>query len=158
MNVPHLGGDEERKRYVGRLRELLKQFWSDGVLERFLAEWEAGIPLRPRIRLPLEPIEASAPISLETNVRLPSTRRMAFGTPSEKGIVSFEVSGFKGECSTDLVPALKLLSGTVSHSIEELCSQLPNQTDISKLMILITALAMRGAVQIDSREHLEELG
>lgn len=147
MNVPQLANDSARKAYVERLRELLMELWTDDVLERFLPEWEAAIPLRPRICLPRGPKEARAPISMETNVRLASSRRIGFVTPAENGFVSFVAGGFKGECSTDLVPALKLLSGTVPHSIRELCAQLPNQNDISKLMILITALEMKGAVQ-----------
>lgn len=156
MNVPHLANDAARKWYVQRLRELLVEFWNDEVLERFITEWEGAIAPRPSIRLPFGPIEARAPISMETNVRLASSRRIGFVAAAENGFVFFVAGGFKGECSTGLVPALRLLSGTVSHSIGELCAQLPNQNDISKLMILITALAMKGAVQIESRGPIDE--
>ncbi len=149
MNIPHLASDADRKLYVQRLSELLTESWSDSVLERFIAEWEAQIPVRPRIRLPFAPIEGRAPINMETKVRLASSRRVAFtGTPTD-GMVSYIASGIRGKCSEDLVPALKQLRGTSSRSVAELCSQLSDESSTSMLMILLTALAMRGALQTE---------
>lgn len=152
MNVPYLASDSDRKKYVERMRRLLAKTLSDNVLERFMAEWEVKIPLRPSFRLPLGPIESRAPITLETKVRLASSRRVAFiGSPTN-GIASFVACGIRSECSMDLVPALDRLSGTASCSVAELCAALPDQTTAPKLMILLSALAMRGALQLERPE------
>ena len=150
MNIPHSASNIDRKQYVQTLRKLLIEAWDDSALERFVAEWEAQIPVRPRINLPFAPIENRAPITMETKVRLASSRRVGFsGTPTN-GMVPYIASGISGECSVDLVPALSLLSGTSSHSVGELSTQLSDQSLTSKLLILITALVMRGALQTEN--------
>jgi ribosomal protein L16 Arg81 hydroxylase len=152
MNVPHLSNDIDQKQYLARLRKLLMESVSDDVLEEFMRERESMIPVQPHIRLPSSPVESKAPITLKSRVRLTSTRRMAFMSPSINGTVSFAAGEIRGECSTNLVPALAELRGTASCFVEELCAHLPDQSDTSELMILLTALAMRGALQIQPRE------
>jgi hypothetical protein len=150
MNVPHLASETDQKQYVQRLRELLTDAWDDGVMERFIAEWEAQIPVRPHIRLPFAPIEGRAPITMETKVRLASSRRVAFTGRPINGLVSYIASGIRGECSEDLVPALQELRGTSSRSVAELSAHLSDPSLTPKLLILITALVMRGALQRES--------
>ena len=152
MNVPHLASESERKDYVEKMRERLMEVWSDDVLERFLAEWEMTVPLRPQLRLPFAPFEAAASLSRETNIRLASSRRIKLFPHSQNGTVSYVTGGIRGACSTDLVPALELLSGYESHSVNELCSRLSHQDDSPKLIVLLTALAIKGAVHIEAGE------
>ena len=151
MNVPHLASEAELQRYVARLKELLMQSFSDDVLGNFMAHRSATIPGRPRIRLPHGPMESRAPLTMDTSVRLASSRRIAFSNPSANGTIGFVVAGTRGECARELVPALKQLNSTIGRSIADLCAELPDQNSSSKLMILLTALAMRGVLQIEAR-------
>ena len=147
MNVPHVANDLERKQYFPKLRELMvAALQDDELLGQFQRDWEAKIPLRARTRLPLAPIEQRAPIGMETEVRLATARRLVFNQPTESGKVPFTAGEIRGECSFDLVPALEKLSGTSNHSVRELCAHVPSQESARMLMILLTALAMKGAV------------
>ncbi len=152
MNVPHLAADTDRKEYVSKLRQRLNEVWDDDALETFIAEWESNIPLPPRIGLPFAPVKNRSTITLETRVRLASSRRLAFSGAAADGTTSFVAGGIRGECSTELVPALAELRGTASCSVEELCSHLPDQGSTPQLIILLTALVMRGVLQIEHRE------
>jgi hypothetical protein len=152
MNVPNLASVADRKQYVSRLRELLVEFCRDDILENFLADWEAKIPLRPHVQLPHAPMEQSAPITMETHVRLATTRRLVFDKPAENAPIRFVALDIRGDCAPDLVPALRELSGTVSRSVRELCSQLPEHGATHRLIVLLTALAMRGVLLIENPE------
>lgn len=152
MRVPHLASDLDRKQYVSTLRERLNESWDDDALERFMAEWEANIPLPPKLCLPSEPLESRSTITLETGVRLASSRRMSFFGTTADGTTSFVAGGIRGECSTHLAPALAELRGTTSCSVEELCAHLPDQGARSELITLLTALTMRGVIQIEHRK------
>lgn len=153
MNVPHLANDTHRKQYVSKLRQLLNDSCDANALQTFIAEWEANFPLPPCIRLPFSPEESRSPITMETRLRLTSSRRLVFiGAPVD-GTKYFIAGGIRGDCSTDLVPALAELRGTASCSVEELCAHLPDQRATSKLIIVLTALTMRGVLQIDHRER-----
>jgi ribosomal protein L16 Arg81 hydroxylase len=149
MNVPQLAAEDERKAYVQRLRELLTEFYSDDIFERFLSEWQSAVPMRPRLRLPFAPVDSRQPITMQTRVQLASSRQVTFFDSQRNGLVPFLASGIQGECSVELVPALKLISGRTSHSVNELCAQLKDPSLAPKLMILLTGLAMRGAVRLE---------
>jgi ribosomal protein L16 Arg81 hydroxylase len=148
MDVPHLAGEADRKQYVSKLRERLNEFWDDHALEGFIAEWEANTPLPPSIHLPFAPAESRRAITLETKVRLATSRRLAF-FEAPAGTTTFVAGRIRGDCSTDLVPALAELRGTASCTVEELCAHLADQAATSKLIILLTALVMRGVLQIE---------
>jgi len=152
MNVPHLASESEQEAYIEKLRDRVAGLLSDDVLERFVAEWEMTVPLRPRLRLPSAPLEAGAELSARTTVRLASSRRITFFNHPESGTVSYVSGGIKGSCSSDLLPALQLLSGYESHSVSELSSSLSNQDDVSKLVVLLTALAIKGVVHVETGE------
>jgi ribosomal protein L16 Arg81 hydroxylase len=149
MNVPHLASDADRKEYISKLRQRLNEVWDDDALETFIAEWESNIPLPPRVGLPFAPVESRSAITLETRVRLATSRRLAFSGKTVDGATSFVAGGIRGECSTDLVPALAELRGATSRSVKELSAYLPDQSATSKLIILLTALVMRGVLQIE---------
>lgn len=149
INVPFLAGDSEPARYLARLQELLTEDWPQDLLESFLVNWEANMPARPRVRLPLAPMRQRAPITIATRVRLATARRLAFTGPPQDGIVRFEANGFRGECASNLVPALDLLRSTTSHSVRELCARLPDDQAGRHLKMLLGALAIRGWVWIE---------
>jgi hypothetical protein len=125
---------------------------SNHLLERFAAEWEMTLPLRPRLHLPFAPFEATAELSAKTTLRLASSRRMTFFSDPESDTVSYVSGGIKGSCPSELVPALELLSGYESRSMGELCSRLSNQKDVSKLSVFLTALAIKGVVHIETEQ------
>jgi hypothetical protein len=77
---------------------------------------------------------------------------LAFSGKTVDGTTSFVAGGIRGECSTELVPALAELRGTTSRSVKELSAYLPDQSATSKLIILLTALVMRGVLQIEHQE------
>ena len=152
MNVPHPANAAEQRKYASRIRELLLESWGEGLLEQFLAEWESNLLLRSRIRLPLAPIEHRMPITLETQVRLAANRRLSFVKGAENS-VSFHANGVRWHCPAGFVPALERLTDASCQSVEQLCSQLPDGVANSKLMTFLTALAMGGAVWMESRDQ-----
>jgi hypothetical protein len=154
MNVPDPSSAAERNLYVCRMRELILEHWNDNVLDRFLAEWNA-MPMRPEIQLPFSPVECRAPITMESRIRLATTRQLSFHERTEDSI-SFDANGVWWECSPDFVPALKLLSGTHNHSVRELCSELSDSTTAPKLIAFLASLAMGGAIWIEARETPED--
>lgn len=148
MNLPYPASLDERKRYVTRLRELIAESCDDDISERFLAEWDANIPLRPSIRLPHEPGESSQPITMGTHIRLATSRRVVFVGPPANGTVSFVAEGIRSECAADLVPALTQLSGVASRSVGELARLLAPDA-IPRFIALLNFLAMRGVLQVE---------
>jgi ribosomal protein L16 Arg81 hydroxylase len=154
MNVPEPASLAERKQYVSRIRELILAEWNENVLDRFLAEWNA-IPMRSPIQLPFSPLECRAPITMETRIRLATTGQLSLHERNE-GSVSFNANGVWWECAPGLVPALKLLSGTTSHSVQELCSEISDPTVTPKLIVFLTGLAMGGAIWIESRDVADD--
>lgn len=144
-DVPHLASDEERRAYAQRLRDLVSSEWTDDVVDRFLQEWQSQIPLRPVVHLPKAPIDQSAPIALDTRVRLAAARHLIFEEPHGDGPRYFHACGVRFECAPDLVPALAMLSGTESHPVSALIDRIGEAAG-PRLMTLLTALAMVGAV------------
>jgi len=150
MNVPHLGSEIDHKEYVRKVRQILNDSCDANALETFIAEWEVNFPLPTSINLPYAPEASRAPITPETNVRLSACRRLVFLDAAVPQTTSFVAGGIRGECPTDLVPALAELRGTSSCCVAELAAHLPDESSTSKLIILLTALAMRGVLQSDS--------
>jgi hypothetical protein len=150
MNVPEPASAAERKVYISRIRELMLQFWSDDVLDRFLAEWNA-VPLRPQVQLPFSPAECRAAITMETRVRLATATQLSF-LKETGGSVSFRANGVRWECSASLIPALERLRDNVSYSVKELCALLPDPADTPGLTAFLTALAMGGVIWTASHE------
>lgn len=144
-NVPHLSAAEERLAYARRLRDLFTAEWTDDVVDRFLEEWQSRIPLRPVVRLPMAPIDQSAPIALDTRVRLAAARHLIFEEPHGDGPRYFHACGVRFESAPDLVPALAMLSGTDSHAVRELVDRVGDAAG-ARLLTLLTALAMVGAI------------
>ena len=145
QNVPHLATGDERRAYARRLRDLVAAEWTDDVVDRFLEEWQSQIPLRPVVHLPKSPIDQSAPIALDTRVRLATARHLIFEEPHGDGPRYFHACGVRFECAPDLVPALAMLSGTDSHAVSELIDRVGDAAG-TKLLTLLTALAMVGAI------------
>jgi hypothetical protein len=146
MNVPHLAGAAAREQYASRVRELVSRSLTDDAVARFLDDWESRVALRPRVRLPLAPIEQRAPVTLETRVRLATHRRLWFDRPAGGDAVVFHANDVRWECAPDLVPALQLLSGDTGVLVRDLCASLPDEGAAPRLLTLLTALAMVGAV------------
>ena len=145
QNVPHLASDEDRRAYARRLRDLVAAEWTDEIVDRFLEEWQSQIPMRPVVHLPKAPIDQSAPIALDTRVRLAAARHLVFEEPHGDGPRYFHACGVRFECAPDLVPALAMLSGTDSHAVSELVDRVGDAA-VTRLLTLLTALAMVGAV------------
>jgi ribosomal protein L16 Arg81 hydroxylase len=151
-NVPSRASDVEQGQYLSRLRELMMESLTDDVLQRFLEDWEARIPLRPHVRLPQAPADAREPIDAATRIRLTSARRLSFERDGTNGKASFRANDVRWQCSPALVPALATLRGTVSRSVRQLCDALADPDASRELQMFLTALAMQGVVWTERGE------
>src|SRR5262249_40564318 len=110
-------------------------------------EWEARIPVRPRVRLPFAPMEQLTPtITLDSHVRLATTWRLVFDAPTEGGKVRFAAGAGAGECDSELVPALEKLRGATACPVRELCAHLPSDDSARRLKTLLAILALQGMI------------
>jgi hypothetical protein len=149
MNVPVLADDAARRQYVSRLRELVAASVTDETLARFLEDWESRVRVRPHIRLPLAPVTQGAPITMDTMVRLATARRLSFERTPARGMAAFHANDVRWECPAEIVPALESLKAGTSVSVRDLCSRLADERTAPKLLNLLTAMAMVGAVWIE---------
>ena len=147
MNLPHPANDEARKQYSSKIRELITDIWTDDLLDRFFAEWNA-LPLRPRAQLPLSPIQCRAPITMETRLRLATATQLSFQRRAGDSI-SFCANGVWWECAPAFVSALELLSSSTDRSVRELCAQISGPIISPRLIALLASLAMGGVVWIE---------
>jgi ribosomal protein L16 Arg81 hydroxylase len=150
MDVPHLADAEDRQRYLGRLRSLLIESWSDDLLDQFLADLDAKASARPHVRLPEGAIRGNATIGPDSQIRLAVGRGLWFGTLNGQQTVSFRANDTQWQCSTEIVPALSALSHNKARSVRDLCSLLPTSQGVPKLKIFLTALAMGGVVWVEA--------
>ena len=147
-DVPLFANKAECREYFSQLRRLVIESLSDNVLERFLVACEAAIPLPTEFHLPSGTMEQSAPVTMETQVRLAQTRRLSFEKTEGSDVVSFLANGVRWQCSHTLVSAMEQLTGTANSCVRELCSRLPEQTSPNELILLLTSLAMGGVIWI----------
>jgi len=146
MEVPRLGDEATRKQYVAGLRRLLTDAWNDEILTSFLRDWDSRRYIRPRTGLPFAPARQNAPLTMETRIRLAGKYCLSFERDVGGEIAHFDASGRQWVCSVELIPALETLSGKHSLSVQELCAKLPSEGARVKLRVLLTALAMTGAI------------
>jgi ribosomal protein L16 Arg81 hydroxylase len=149
MDVPHLANIEEQQRYLGRLRSLLIESWSDDLLDQFLADVDAKVSARPHVRLPEGVIRGNATIGPDSQIRLAVRRRLWFAALNGTESVSFRANDTQWQCSADIVPALRALSPNNPRLVRELYSLLPTSQAVPMLKIFLTALAMGGVLWVD---------
>jgi ribosomal protein L16 Arg81 hydroxylase len=150
MDVPHLADAEDQQRYLGRLRSLLIESWSDDLLDQFLADLDAKALPRPHVRLPEGAIRGNATIGPDSQIRLAVGRGLWFGALNGGETVSFRANDTEWQCSTEIVPALRALSHNSARSVRDLCSLLPTSQAVPKLKIFLTALAMGGVLWVEA--------
>ena len=147
-NLPSLAGAEEQRAQIARMRALMLKDWDDGLLEEFLASWKSARRPRPRIHLPLAPLECAQPITAQTRIRLAADRRLSPLASADGGLF-FYANGVRWNCPAELAPTLGQLSDTAAVSVSQLCATLADDSAHAGLMTFLTALAMGGAVYLE---------
>lgn len=144
-NLPLPGDAKDKEEYVRALRELILSRCDDRMLDRFLAEWESNLPARPKIDLPRAPVDAAAPMTPETRVRLAANLQLRFIEAAASEAVFF-ANGVRWNCPAALVPALECLRSTDSVPVRDLCARLDDAALSKKLVTFLSVLAMGGVV------------
>ena len=148
MDVPRLDGIAAEP-YVAGLRTVLNGALTDVVLARFLREWDLNVRTRPRISLPLAPIRQSAPITMDTHIRLATCHCLLIEYDDRTEGVYFHASGRRWSCSAAAAPALEALSDMSNLSVRDLCGKLASATTVTELKVMLTALAMAGVIILE---------
>jgi ribosomal protein L16 Arg81 hydroxylase len=146
MDVPHLKSPQEQTSWIAAMREKIVNFWSDDVIDRFMAFQDTLAVARPDVHLPSS---AASQIVLtpETRLRLANGRRL-YLTDVPGHEVSFIVQDKRWTCDANLAPALVLLNHLRGESIADLCAAVPSAA-APALKVLLSALAMRGVVSVE---------
>jgi len=148
-NVPYFDSMDSRGEYISSIRRMVDECLArEDVIEQFWDQWTGSIPVRSNVCLPQAPIEYSAPVSLDSRVRLANARGVVI-EDSSGAEAHFSIGGVRGSCPRDILPALRRLRGADSFTVRELAVGLHGPMGETRLLIVLTALSMKGAIWIE---------
>ncbi len=147
--LPHLGTEEERAAYTGRLRELLAEAAAGDLLPAFEADRaqnklhsDLSPSLPGAVSAQLKPLGAGARVRLTQRTPLPLQ-------PSEQdGIWRLKVDGKEWPCEEDVRRVLQRLSHVRAVSLEELTAAAGGPATQLKLRMMLTVLQSNGLLYV----------
>jgi len=146
--VPWLDDAEGQKTYLESLRPLLSEILTAGALAEFRHEWESVLQPFPSIRLPAMPYVQAEPVGDAHRIRLAAAHHLHF-TPAGDSW-EFKAHGMAfGGITTNLLPALELLSDINAVPFTDLCARLENDAARNSLRQLLAALARAGIILVE---------
>jgi ribosomal protein L16 Arg81 hydroxylase len=141
-NLPLQSDTSSRRILVGKLLKLMEG--EDDPLGGFLLAHRSGRLAKPRLRLPMAPMEQNRPLTMATRIRLASAHCL-FIEPEPDGRGTLSASGKRWILRAELVPVLKGLSSEKSVPLQDLCVGLP-QDAIATLMHALETLSGLGVI------------
>ena len=141
-NLPLESDPASRRALVAKLLNLMES--ENDPVGSFLLAHQAGRFAKPRLRLPMAPMEQNQPLTMATRIRLASTHSL-FIEPEPDGRGALSASGKRWILRAELVPVLKSLRSDTSVPLQELCGGLPPEA-VATLIYALETLAGLGAI------------
>lgn len=136
-----------RKDYMAQMIALMAASAESDPLGNFLGERSAQRRMRPRLRLPMAPIEQTRPLgSMTTRIRLAIADSLHVEHPAGEKMAKFWAAGTYWFIQPEFIPAFRRLSGRHSIPFQELCTGLPSSQLIGILVGAIDTLAAAGVL------------
>jgi hypothetical protein len=146
-DLPFLDDPAGQAALMQRMRALVMEEMTDGLVADFRRQWEGDSFPRARVRLPEAPYVQFAPIGKNSTIRLAAAHRLAF-TPAGDN-VEFWVNGMRCLLLGGLTPALELLSDVRPVPFRELAAQVAGDDLVQHLKTSLETLARAGVVQVE---------
>lgn len=142
-DLPTVGGDAEKRRWIERMRKRVARAWTDDVIDRFLADREARLTDRPLLELPsLGPPR----IELDTPIRIVVPRLHIVRADAAR--ISLRAGDCTWTMSKRALPILKALSDRRTHTLEALLARHDLHALASSLRDLFQDLAKHHVITI----------
>lgn len=146
--VPWLNDAKGQAAYLNALRPLLAEALTDDTIAEFRHEWEGALQPLSHICLPDMPYLQNQALSDSHRIRLAAAHHLHLTRNGDSW--EFKAHGMLcGGISSDLVPALEMLTDTNALSLAELCAPLGGDSAKASLRKLLAALARTGVVAIE---------
>ena len=141
-NLPLESDPASRRALVASMLKLLES--ESDPLGSFLLAHQAARYTRPRLRLPIAPIDQNQPLTMATRIRLASTHSL-FIEPEPDGRGALLASGKRWVLHAELVPVLKSLRADTSIPLQDLCAGLSSEVKAT-LKYALETLAGLGVI------------
>jgi hypothetical protein len=142
-----MGDAATRKQHVGRMIEFFAASAEGDPLGDFLSERQAGRRMRPRLRLPMAPIEQAKKLgSMATRIRLATTQALHIEQPAGEPMARFWAAGTYWFIRPEFIAAFQRLSGQESVPFQELCAGILDNQLRAMLVSALDTLAVAGIV------------
>lgn len=151
-NLPQGNDAFARRTYFTNLLKLMEDSPDRDPIGEFLREQGANRRVRPRIRLPLAPLEQQKPITMTTKFRLAVAHSLFTEFEAGDRAARFKIAGIGYSFPPALIPAFEKLSGFESVSLQALCAGIHDQQLIATLTRILDTLAEDGAILKESPE------
>jgi ribosomal protein L16 Arg81 hydroxylase len=148
MELPIVASRATQRLWLQSVWRDLSAAWNDDLLDRYLADVDARAWPRPTLQLPA--IETDVCFDTHTPLELANPRPLRFQTFN--GAVRFTAGGTDWQTTNDLVPALERFNDGLPHTLAEVSAG-----GEQGLLVLTTALLMRGVVRVAERSNFPVL-
>ena len=136
-----------RRTFLAEMTRLIAQSSESDPLGDFLGNQKAGRRTRPRIRLPLAPMEQSKPLgSLTTRIRLATQNSLYIEQDQGAPMAKFFAAGTYWFIRPEFIAAFQRLSGRESVPFQELAALITDKQLVGMLVAALDTLATSGIV------------
>ena len=142
----YLKSRREQSAWMAAMREQIASFWSDDVIDRFMAARDAQPVARPDVHLPMSAARHAVLTLRRASGRALRAAAVLADAPANEA--DARRSGQSVTCHADPSPALTQLNHLRGESIARLCAAVPPSA-ASQLLRLLGALVMRGVVSVE---------
>lgn len=147
MSLTGMDDPATRKQFVARMIKLIEASGAGDPLGQFLGGQKAGRRGRPRIRLPMAPMEQHKPLaSVSTRIRLAAQDCLHVEREPGEPMAKFFAAGTWWFIQPEFIPAFQRLSGHESVPFQDLAAMLPNRQLAQMLATAIDTMANAGLV------------
>ena len=141
-NLPLESDPASRRELVATILKLLES--ENDPLGSFLRAHQAARYTRPRLRLPMAPMDQNQPLTKTTRIRLAAVHSL-FIEPEPDGRGALQASGKRWVLRAELVPVLKSLRADTSVALQDLCAGLSPEVEAT-LKYALETLAGLGVI------------
>jgi len=120
MELPVVADQTEREQWLGRVKEDLLAAWAPDMIDRFLADQDAGGTARPVLTLPVEANPHENSVTRDTRLQLALARPIIVRI--RDGSAACQAGTVKWEADPETAARLLVFNDGHPHTLAELCS------------------------------------
>jgi hypothetical protein len=145
-NIPLDSDAGDQLEYFRTILQIMGKELDERKIGLFLRERRAARRTRPRVRLPVSPMEQQQAWAKTTRVRLATAYCVLIDDEGNGPLAEFSAGGHNWSAKRELVPAFERLTGHTSTTMEDLCAGIWDKDLLNSLMSALDQLAASGVI------------